>query len=78
VVVLGEQRIVGPDGVQSLEEYNHYMEFELFTDHPCKIKLVENHVMKTGMKPWFRPDDENKSVIGSLPTKMICMPHIYV
>jgi hypothetical protein len=68
VVVLGKQRIMGVDGVQSPEEYNHYVEFSLFTDHPHKIKLVENHVIKTGMKPWFRSDGQKNSVIGSLPT----------
>jgi hypothetical protein len=67
--VLGKQRIMGADGVQSPEEYNHYVEFSLFTNHPRKIKLVENRVMKTGMKPWFCPNGEKKSVIGSLPRK---------
>jgi hypothetical protein len=69
VVMLGKQRIMGVDGVQSPEEYNHYVEFSLFTDHPRKIKLVENLFMKTGMKPWFHPNGEKKSVIGSLLTK---------
>jgi hypothetical protein len=55
--------------VQSLEEYNHYAEFSLFTDHPRKIKQVENRVNKTKMKPWFRSDDEKKTVIGSLAAK---------
>jgi hypothetical protein len=41
VVVSGKQRIMGADGVQSPEEYNHYAEFLLFTDHPRKIKQVE-------------------------------------
>jgi hypothetical protein len=40
VVVSGEQRIVGADGVQSPEEYNNYAEFSLFTDDPHKIKQV--------------------------------------
>jgi hypothetical protein len=69
VVVSGKQRIMGADGVQSPEEYNHYMMFSLFTDHPRKIKLVENRVIKIGMKPWFRSDGQKKSIIGSLPTK---------
>jgi hypothetical protein len=69
VVVSGKQRIVGADGVQSLEEYNNYVEFSLFTDHPRKIKLVENRVIKTGMKHWFHSDGQKKSIIGSLPTK---------
>jgi hypothetical protein len=60
---------VGADGVQSPEEYNHYVEFLLFTDHPRKIKQVENRVNKTKMKPWFRSDDEKKTVIGSLAAK---------
>jgi hypothetical protein len=69
VVVSGKQRIVGADGVQSPEEYNHYVEFSLFTDHPRKIKQVENCVNKSGMKPWFRSNGQKKSIIGSLPAK---------
>jgi hypothetical protein len=69
VVVSGKQRIMGADGVQSSEEYNHYAEFSLFTDHPRKIKQVKNCVIKSGMKPWFRSDGEKKSVIGSLLAK---------
>jgi hypothetical protein len=41
VVVLGKQRITGADGVQSPEQYNNYEELQLFTDHPKKIKAVE-------------------------------------
>jgi hypothetical protein len=55
---------MGADGVQSLEEYNSYAELSLFTNHPCKINIVENHVSKTKTKPWFCPDGEKKSVIG--------------
>jgi hypothetical protein len=69
VVVLGKQRIVGADGVQSPKEYNNYDESSLFTDHPRKIKKVENLLNKTKIKPWFCPDGEKKSVTGSLPTK---------
>ena len=43
VVVLGKQRIVGAEGVQSPKEYNNYAELGLFTDHPRKIKAVEDH-----------------------------------
>jgi hypothetical protein len=50
--VSGKQRV---DGVQSPKEYNHYVEFSLFTDHPHKIQQVENRVIKSGMKPWFAP-----------------------
>jgi hypothetical protein len=69
VVVSGKQRIVGADGVQNPEEYNHYAEFSLFIDHPCKIKQVENRINKTKMKPWFRSDGEKKTIIGSLAAK---------
>jgi hypothetical protein len=69
VVVLGKQRIVGADGVQSPEEYNNYDESSLFTDHPRKIKKVENRLNKTKIKPWFHPNGEKKSVTGSLPAK---------
>jgi hypothetical protein len=51
VVVSGKQRIMGADGVQSPKEYNNYAEFSLFTDHPRKIKIIENCVSKTKMKP---------------------------
>jgi hypothetical protein len=51
VVVSEKQRIVGADGVQSLEEYNNYTELSLFTDHPRKIKLVETRINKTKMMP---------------------------
>jgi hypothetical protein len=60
---------MGVDGVQSPEEYNNYAKFSLFIDHPRKIKIVENRVSKTKTKPWFRPNGEKKSVIGSLPAK---------
>ena len=67
VVVSGKQRIVGADGVESPEEYNNYADFSLFTDHPRKIKLVENRVNYTMMKPWFRPDGEKRIVVASAP-----------
>jgi hypothetical protein len=51
VVVSGKQRIVGADGLQSPKEYNNYDESSLFTDHPRKIKKVENRLNKTKMKP---------------------------
>jgi len=69
VVVSGKQRIVGADGVQSPEEYNHYAELSLFTDHPRKIKQVENRVNKTKLKPWCRTGGQKKTVIGSLAQK---------
>jgi hypothetical protein len=34
-----------------------------------KIKMVETRCNKTKMMPWFRPDGEKKTVIGSLPAK---------
>ena len=67
VVVSGKQRIVGADGVQSPKEYNNYAEFSLFTDHPHKIKQVENRINKTKMKPWFCPDGDKKTVVASAP-----------
>jgi hypothetical protein len=69
VVVSGKQRIVEADGVQSPKEYNNYKEFSLFTDHPRKIEIIENRVNKTKMKPWFCPNSEKKTVIGSLSAK---------
>ena len=51
VVVSGKQRIMGADEVQSLEEYNNYAEPELFTDHPRKIKTVEDCFNKSKMMP---------------------------
>jgi hypothetical protein len=60
---------VGANGFQSPEEYNNYAELSLFTDHPQKIKLVETRCNKSKMMPWFRPDGEKKTVIGSLAAK---------
>jgi hypothetical protein len=67
VVVSGKQRIVGADGVQSLEGYNNYDELGLFTDHPRKIKIVETRFNKTKMMPWVRNDGEKKSVGAPTP-----------
>ena len=69
MVVSRKQRIVGADGVQSPKEYSNYAELSLFTDHPQKIKLVETRVNKTKMMPWFRPDGEKKTVVGTLAAK---------
>ena len=69
VVVSRKQRIVGADGVQSPKEYSNYAELSLFTDHPQKIKLVETRVNKTKIMPWFRPDGEKKTVVGTLAAK---------
>jgi hypothetical protein len=41
----------------------------LFTDHPQKIKLVETRINKTKMMPWFRPDGEKKTILGTLAAK---------
>ena len=68
MVVSRKQRIVGADGVHSSKEYN-YAELSLFTNHPQKIKLVETHMNKTKMMPWFRPDGEKKTVVGTLAAK---------
>ena len=51
MVVSGKQRIMGADGVQSPEEYNNYAELRLFTDHPRKIKAVEDHCNKSKIRP---------------------------
>ena len=67
VVVLEKQRIVGADGVQSLEEYNNCAELDLFMDHPKKIKVVEARFNKTKMMPWFGPDGEKKSIGAPAP-----------
>jgi hypothetical protein len=68
VVVSGKQRIVGADGVQSPKECNNYAELLLFTDHHI-IKLVETRCNKSKMIPWFCPNGEKKTVIGSLAAK---------
>ena len=67
VVVSGKQRIVGADGVQSPEQYNNYVELELFTDHPKKIKAVEDRFNKSRMMPWARPDGEKRTVKAPAP-----------
>jgi hypothetical protein len=51
VVVSGKQRIIGANGVQSPEQYNSYEEVQLFTNHPKKIKAVEDRFNKTKMIP---------------------------
>ena len=67
VVVSEKQRIVGADGVQSPEQYNNYVELELFTDHPKKIKAVEDRFNKSRMMPWARPDGEKRTVKAPAP-----------
>ena len=69
MVVSGKQRVVGADEVQSPEKYNNYAKLSLFTDHPQKIKLVETRVNKTKIMPWFRPNGEKKTVVGTLVAK---------
>ena len=58
---------MGANGGESPEEYNNYTEFSLFTDHPHKIKQVEDRINKTKMKPWFCPDGDKKTVVASAP-----------
>ena len=76
VVVSGKQRIVGADGVQSPEEYNNYAELSLFTDPPRKIKFIEARCNKSKIMPWFRPDGERKTVVGSLVRKWYIYAHL--
>jgi hypothetical protein len=71
VVVSGKQRIMGADGVQSPEEYNNYAKPRLFTDHPRRIKTVEDRFNKSKMMPWApRWIEEDCHRITSF--KMIC------
>ena len=51
MVMSGKQRIMGADGVQSPEEYNNYAKLRLFTDHPRKIKAVEDCCNKSKIMP---------------------------
>jgi hypothetical protein len=51
MVVSGKQRIMVADGVQSPEEYNYYAELGLFTDHPRKIKNIEDRFNKSKIVP---------------------------
>jgi len=76
MVVSGKQRIVGADGVQSLEEYNNYEELSLFTDHPWKIKLVETCFNKTKMMPCSAPTVRRKP-LEHLQQNDIYATHIY-
>jgi len=69
MVVSGKLRIVRANGVQSPKEYNNYAALSLFTDHPHNIKLVETHFNKTKMMPWFCPDGEKKTIVGTLAAK---------
>jgi hypothetical protein len=66
VVVSGKQRIMGADGVQSPEQYN-YEELQLFTDHPKKIKAVEDRLNKTKIMLWACPDGEKRTVKALAP-----------
>jgi hypothetical protein len=52
---------MGADGVHSPEQYNNYEEVQLFTDHPTKIKTIEDQFNKTKMVPWACPDGEKRS-----------------
>jgi len=67
VVVSEKQRIVGADGVQSPKQYNNYAELELFTDHPKKIKAVEDRFNKSRMMSWAHPDGEKRTVKAPAP-----------
>jgi hypothetical protein len=69
VVMSGKQRTMGADGVQSPEEYNNYAEPGLFTDHPRRIKTIEDRFNKSKMMPWACPNGQKRTVIGSLPSK---------
>jgi len=53
---------MGADGVQSPEEYNIYAELGLFTDHPRKIKAIEDRFNKSKIMPWAHLDSEKKTV----------------
>jgi hypothetical protein len=52
----------GSYGVQSPKQYNNYGELQLFTDHPKKIKAVEDRFNKTKIMPWAHPDGEKRTV----------------
>jgi hypothetical protein len=67
---------VGADGVQSHEECNNYPELGLFTDHPRKIKAVEDCLKKSKIMPWVRPDGEK--TVGAPTTKMIYVCHTFM
>lgn len=50
------------DGVENPEDYNHYKELALFTDHPRKIMLVEAGFNRIKMLPWVHEDGEGMTV----------------
>ena len=53
--------------MQSPEQYNNYAELELFTNHPKKIKAVEDRFNKSRMMPWACPDGEKRTVKAPAP-----------
>ena len=53
--------------MQSPKQYNNYAELELFTDHPKKIKAVEDRFNKSRMMSWARPDGEKRTVKAPAP-----------
>ena len=62
IVVSRKQRIMRADGVQSPKEYNNYIEPGLFTDHPRKIKAVEDRCNKSKIMPWAHPNGEKRTM----------------
>jgi hypothetical protein len=63
VVASRKQHIIGVDGVDDVEEYNNYIEMQLFTDFSKKIEAVEKNRPKDVL-PWERKGVKGKSVIG--------------
>ena len=46
VVVPRKQDIIRVDGINDVEDYNHYNEMSLFTDLPQKMKIIEASLRK--------------------------------
>ena len=63
VVVPGKQDIIGVDGINDVEDYNHYNEMNFFTDLPQKMKIIEAS-LRVDDKPWTCKDGESRIVTG--------------
>ena len=53
---------MGADGVQSPKEYNNYAKLRPFTNHPRKIKAIEDCFNKSKIMPWAHPNGEKKTL----------------
>ena len=63
MVAFGKQHIIGVDGMDDVEEYNNYIEIQLFIDFPKKIEAMKKNLPKD-ILPWERKGAKGKVVTG--------------